>query len=75
MESGSIKWFSPIKGYGFITKDDGTDVFVHSTGLALTQDRHLFPGDTVEFEQVDGDRGPKALSVKKTASAEADIAQ
>ncbi len=73
MHQGSIKWFSPAKGYGFITRDNGTDIFVHFSGLAPDQDRRLFPGDKVEFNEIDGEKGPKAVDVKVTAQAETQI--
>lgn len=60
---GKIKWFSPSKGYGFITKENGEDVYVHYTGLAPGQDRRLFPGDLVEFKEVEGEKGPKAVDL------------
>lgn len=64
MERGAIKWFSPVKGYGFIQKSEGLDVFLHSSALQPSEDRHLYPGDVVEFDQVDGERGPKAINVR-----------
>jgi cold shock protein len=64
MPNGCIKWFSPSKGYGFITKEDGSDVFLHYTGLAPEQDRRLFPGDRVEFEEAEGEKGRKAVNVR-----------
>lgn len=64
MKTGSIKWFSPSKGYGFITDDDGRDLFLHYSGLNADQDRRLFPGDRVEFEDVEGEKGRKATSVR-----------
>lgn len=64
MERGAIKWFSPVKGYGFIHKPEGFDVFLHSSALVPSEDRHLYPGDVVEFEQIDGERGPKAVNVR-----------
>lgn len=73
MHQGSIKWFSPAKGYGFITRDNGSDIFVHFSGLAPDQDRRLFPGDKVEFNEIDGEKGPKAVDVKVTAQAEPQI--
>ena len=47
MTLGRIKWFSPVKGYGFITLPDGGEVFLHYTGLAAGQERRLFPDDKV----------------------------
>lgn len=64
MKTGSIKWFSPSKGYGFITNDAGEDLFLHYSGLVPGQDRRLFPGDRVEFDEVGGEKGRKATSVR-----------
>ena len=65
MPSGLIKWFSPSKGYGFITREtDGEDIFLHYSGLARGQERKLFPGDKVEFEEEDGEKGIKAIDVR-----------
>ncbi len=70
MPSGSIKWFSPSKGYGFITRDtDGEDIFLHYSGLAPGQERRLFPGDKVEFQEADGEKGIKAINVSCTERA------
>lgn len=65
METGLVKWFRQDKGYGFISKTDGTDVFVHFTGLAEGEDRRLLPGDRVVFEQTIGEKGPKAVQVRR----------
>lgn len=62
-QHGSIKWFSPSKGYGFITREGGEDLFVHFSGLRSGQDRRLYPGDKVTFEEEVGERGPKATDV------------
>ncbi len=66
MPVGAIKWFSRTKGYGFITRQDGVDVFVHFTGLADSQDRHFDPGDAVAFDEVAGEKGPKAVNVRRS---------
>ena len=66
MPTGMIKWFSPAKGYGFITRSDGTELFVHFSGLNNDQDRRLYPGDPVEFDETDGEKGLKAISVRRT---------
>ncbi len=68
MPTGRIKWFSPAKGYGFITKESGGDVFLHYTGLLDPKDRRLFSGDEVEFEEVEDDKGRKAVKVRRIAS-------
>ena len=68
MPQGTVKWFSTQKGYGFITQDEGGDIFVHVTGLA--------PGTTgleenqrVEFELSEGRKGPQATDVKPASAA------
>ncbi len=66
MTQGVIKWFNPQKGYGFVTRDDGSDVFLHYSGLAAETDRHLFPGERVEFDLGLGDKGPKVMNVVRT---------
>jgi CspA family cold shock protein len=63
---GRIKWFSLEKGYGFIVKDDGAEVFVHRNGLALTEEGtlpHLDEGQEVLFEVSDTPKGPQAVQV------------
>ena len=65
MEHGTVKWFSPQKGYGFITRRDGSNVFVHYTGLAPETGRRLTPDEAVEFEVIPGERGPKAVNIRR----------
>ena len=60
---GVVKWFSPEKGYGFITPENGQDVFVHYTAIEMTGYRTLEKGLQVEFEIVDGPKGKQATSV------------
>ena len=62
-ETGVVKWFNSTKGYGFITRDQGGDVFVHFTGIRGTGYRSLDEGDRVEFSVVDGTKGPQAQDV------------
>lgn len=63
---GKVKWFNNQKGYGFITRDDGSgDVFVHYSAMKGDGFKSLAEGDTVEFEIVDSDKGPKAANVSK----------
>lgn len=60
---GTIKFFNAMKGYGFITAEDGSSVFVHKSALA--EGMTLHEGDAVEFDVEQGDKGPKAANVKK----------
>ncbi len=65
MATGTVKWFSPGKGYGFITPDDGgADVFVHSSAIAGEGDKSLEEGQKVDYEVTQGPKGPQAASVK-----------
>jgi cold shock protein len=63
MPKGTIKWFNDKKGYGFITNEDGTDVFVHYTGIQGDGFKTLNEGDKVEFEIEKSEKGPRAVSV------------
>ena len=63
---GKVKWFNPDKGYGFIEKDDGEgDVFVHFSAIQEEGFKTLEEGQEVEFEIIEGDRGPQATNVEK----------
>ena len=63
---GKVKWFNDQKGYGFIAKEDGSgDVFVHFSAMKGDGFKSLSEGDTVEFEIVDSEKGPKAANVVK----------
>jgi CspA family cold shock protein len=62
---GTIKWFNNSKGYGFIGRDDGPDVFVHYSAIVGDGYRTLQEGDLVEFEIVQGPKGPQAANVQK----------
>jgi CspA family cold shock protein len=62
---GKVKWFNNAKGYGFIGRDDGPDVFVHYSGITSEGYKSLAEGDDVEFEIVDGQKGPQAANVNK----------
>lgn len=62
---GTVKWFNNSKGYGFIGRDDGPDVFVHYSAITGDGYRTLQEGDTVEFEIVQGPKGPQAANVAK----------
>ncbi len=63
--TGHVKWFNNSKGYGFIGRDDGADVFVHYSAIAGDGYRTLQEGDAVEFEIVQGQKGPQAANVAK----------
>jgi len=65
MPQGTVKWFNPEKGYGFISRDDGDDVFVHHTGINGEGFRSLDEGQRVEFEITDGKKGLQAINVNK----------
>lgn len=60
---GVVKWFSAEKGYGFITPDNGPDVFVHYSAIQATGYRKLEAGDQVEFEITEGPKGKQASAV------------
>ncbi|NWF70248.1 MAG: cold shock domain-containing protein [Chloroflexi bacterium] len=60
---GTVKWFSPEKGYGFITPEDGTDVFVHYSAIQMNGYRTLEKGTQVEFEVIEGPKGKQANGV------------
>jgi CspA family cold shock protein len=65
MAEGVVKWFNDRKGYGFIERGDGKDLFVHHTSIDMTGFRTLAEGDKVSFEVNESDRGPEAKNVKK----------
>lgn len=62
---GTVKWFNNQKGYGFICDEDGNDVFVHYSGLVMEGFKTLEEGAEVEFEVVNGTKGPQAANVVK----------
>jgi CspA family cold shock protein len=64
LAQGTVKWFSNEKGYGFITREGGDDVFVHHTAIQSEGYRSLTEGQKVEFEVVQGDKGLQASNVQ-----------
>ncbi len=64
-ERGTVKWFSDQKGFGFIGRENGDDVFVHHSAIEGEGFKTLEQGAEVEFEIVDGEKGPAAQNVKK----------
>lgn len=64
-EQGIVKWFNDAKGYGFIVRERGADVFVHHASIVAEGFRTLAEGDRVEFDVVDGPKGPQAANVRK----------
>jgi CspA family cold shock protein len=63
MNKGTVKWFNNQKGYGFISDESGNDVFVHYSGLNMEGFKSLEEGASVEFEVIDGAKGPQATNV------------
>ncbi len=60
---GNVKWFNETKGYGFIQKDDGEDVFVHYSSIQGDGFRTISEGQRVSFDVIEGEKGPKATNV------------
>lgn len=63
--TGTVKWFNASKGYGFISREEGDDVFVHYSAIQSEGFRTLDEGDSVEFSVEDNPRGPQAVDVTK----------
>jgi len=66
MAKGKVKWFNSEKGYGFIESEDGTDVFVHFSAINMDGYKTLDEGMEVEFEVIDGAKGPQASDVRRS---------
>lgn len=62
---GTVKWFNAKKGFGFISDEEGNDVFVHFSALQMDGFKVLDEGDKVEFEVINGEKGPQAANVVK----------
>ena len=62
---GTVKWFNAKKGFGFISDEEGNDVFVHFSALQMDGFKVLDEGDEVEFEVIEGEKGPQASNVTK----------
>jgi CspA family cold shock protein len=65
MAQGTVKWFNPQKGFGFISREDGDDVFVHHTAIIGDGYRSLDQGQRVSFDVTEGKKGPQASNVTK----------
>ncbi len=65
MANGTVKWFDDRKGYGFIEQEDGTDVFIHHSGINATGFKSLSEGDRVTFDVEQGKKGPAAANVTR----------
>ncbi len=66
MVNGTVKWFNESKGFGFITQDDGTDVFAHYSAIAGDGFKTLAEGEAVSFDVIEGDKGLKAVNITKS---------
>lgn len=65
MANGTVKWFNESKGFGFITRENGSDVFVHYSAIQDTGFKSLSEGQAVSFDVIEGPKGPKAANVIK----------
>jgi CspA family cold shock protein len=69
MAKGNVKWFNDAKGFGFISRPDGADVFVHHTAIQVDGFRTLSEGQPVEFDITEGPKGLQATNVRKSDAA------
>ncbi|MFQ5637701.1 MAG: cold-shock protein [bacterium] len=67
MSTGTVKWFNGSKGFGFITPENGDDLFVHFSAIVGEGYKSLEEGDEVEFEVTQGQKGPQAINVSKVS--------
>lgn len=67
MANGTVKWFNDSKGFGFISQDNGPDLFVHHTAILADGYRSLAEGERVSFDPSNGPRGPQAINVRREA--------
>ena len=65
MAQGTVKWFNESKGFGFITQEEGPDVFAHYSAIESQGFKTLTEGDVVNFDVVEGNKGPKASNIVK----------
>ena len=69
MSEGTVKWFNSQKGFGFIATEDGSDIFVHYSDISADGYKALEEGDSVTFDIVDGEKGPRASNVVVVSSS------
>ena len=72
MSEGTVKWFNPRKGYGFIATEDGRDIFVHYASISGQGYKTLNEGDAVSFDIVEGEKGPRAENVASKSAAKSE---
>lgn len=65
MEKGKVKWFNNQKGYGFICNEEGKEIFVHYSGLNMDGYKTIKEGEEVEYEVINGEKGPQAINVTR----------
>ncbi len=67
MANGTVKWFNDSKGFGFVSQENGPDLFVHHSAIVGSGHQTLFEGDKVTFEVESGPKGPRATNVKRVS--------